>query len=281
MGKFKRRWPLILLVGLAALGVLFQNCAPTYEANHLEDINDLENQSRALPSSTPAVESDSDLTPGDSTAPPPTSTPVSESSPQNTIPQSGTDARPDASDIELINTSYRYHLLRDMTPVEKDYWLAELENVSSVSRIDLRIRALPECLKSCALALSANSPLLFHQTGVADGTNWFAQAGAHSPRLFLVYGPYIKTLPPRSLTASFSYQAKSASSTSPVATLEIYEANSQKILVSQDVFGEPVGNVLRTVQLRFSLSATLPHAIETRVFWHGTGDMRISRIEVR
>ncbi|MCB9653609.1 MAG: hypothetical protein H6729_05710 [Deltaproteobacteria bacterium] len=114
----------------------------------------------------------------------------------------------------------------------------------------------------------------------ADGWSVVTTDGAG----FLAYGPYVKDLPQRQMSASFELAVdNNTADDSSVVRLDVYDATSGDILAAKTLYRSEMTtpHTLGTFTLWFSTVGRGGHAIETRVYVMGRSYVRLGHVEVR
>lgn len=122
---------------------------------------------------------------------------------------------------------------------------------------------------------------LYHLIGRAEGTSWSGTV-LDGPGV-LAYGPYVRDLPQRALTASFYLAVDNNSAgDNHIFTLDVFDATSGDILAARTIERSemPSADKLSAFSLRFSTVGRAGHAIETRVIATGTTYLRLDRVEI-
>lgn len=96
---------------------------------------------------------------------------------------------------------------------------------------------------------------------------------------YMTFGPY-QQYPPNAYLADFFLRSESP--IGKMATLNVYDAQSEQILASRDVRADEMagGNDWSRFTLRFDVSNT-DNSLEFRTYWHGEADLDVAIIRVR
>lgn len=109
----------------------------------------------------------------------------------------------------------------------------------------------------------------------ADGVK--AIPGQSQPN-HLVFGPYLRYTPGR---YAIRFELRSAAPVGRMATLEVFDAASGRVLASRPLAGTDfAAGEWRTFNLPVEVPAG-DNSLVFRVAWHGAGDLEVSKVRVR
>ena len=124
---------------------------------------------------------------------------------------------------------------------------------------------------------------LSHGTGRLEGNSWAASA-TRNPAGHMAYGPYATDWGNGSGQAIFVMLIDdNVRDDEPVANLDIYDADTQEILVSREIrrqdFKKP--NAYQNFALNFALTNRAGHRMETRAFHRGRAHLQVDKVTVK
>lgn len=133
-----------------------------------------------------------------------------------------------------------------------------------------------------------NLPLVFeaetdlrHNLGMREGDGWSTRTAPNRSG-FLSYGPYTRDIPVGRQVAVFRLMIdKIAGKNSAVATVDVYDASSRKVLGSRIIRRKDFSVANR--YLDFNLAFQAPgsgHQLEFRVYWHATAYIRQDKVQI-
>lgn len=137
-------------------------------------------------------------------------------------------------------------------------------------------------LRESPQRLEAESSSFQHKTGRLDGNGWLAKKGEDKPE-HMIFGPYVKNLPPGDNAAEFSMQRSGdALDTDEIATIDVYDSVGQQVLAEKKVLAKdlPKKDEFISIRLPFTLKSS-NHSLETRVYWSGKSQLKIDWISIQ
>jgi hypothetical protein len=123
----------------------------------------------------------------------------------------------------------------------------------------------------------AEKPGLNHEVGKADGDGWVANSIIDKAG-YLSTGPFTTILPAGAVSATFRLQSSNNTLSSKIITIDIYNAATQKVLSTRDIYCKEFYSAGSYQD--FTLSAMNPSGsrLEFRVYWHGIFFCKLDKI---
>jgi hypothetical protein len=136
-------------------------------------------------------------------------------------------------------------------------------------------------LRTSASTWQAETNVLGHGTGRADGDGWLCQTGMHEPG-HMIYGPYETGLPAGRNTARFRMLIDNNTADNAVqATIDVRDATLGTTLATDQVTRQEftAADQYQTFALDFELPAQ-GHQVELRVHWAGGAYLKVDHVSV-
>lgn len=122
----------------------------------------------------------------------------------------------------------------------------------------------------------------YHQIGRPDGDGWSVNK-RDTPGRFMNYGPYTLNLADGSHKANYRLMLDEVTKDNArIVTLDVFDANSGRILASRDVTRRQFNQALKYQDFEIAFVAPSNARLEFRTFWHGENSyVRQDRVSVR
>jgi hypothetical protein len=117
----------------------------------------------------------------------------------------------------------------------------------------------------------------FHKVGKLDGDGWSASI-AQDNAGYLAHGPYAINIPSGKIAVTYRMMSDSITSSQKVVTIDVYDANSQKVLGTRDILCKEFYKSRAYQDFTISVDNPANSRLEFRVYWYDISYVKIDKI---